>query len=334
MTHVQLDTKTRSKLELAHSRLLHEFVDGGLLSRHLKKHITKDVYPVVIGGINVMRCAKLHAKAAAILGKLYKNDLDVKFVVAKHVADNNDSIIKHTHDMRMRFINDILTDKSLDKHLKRAAGDELIEIRLVLDDKRDVPRESVRRTMLVCLRAEYYIGGEKVYKKTFMDTGMYTTFSQDYFDKYHVFFMKVINRPIPYYMNNNIPFATCGWAYYDTVRMLVICGGAYSKALADGDVDEQKYQFVKYIKYLSKFAVLYTQVNRLKGDSDYEKMKELYESARSILNRYELVSLKDIKALSSKDKKAVQAIVGTLQQRTNLTNLEKAIRSATDEQLS
>jgi hypothetical protein len=135
--------------------------------------------------------------------------------------------------------------------------------------------------------------------------------------------MKELSLPIPYYVSRGVPFATCGWAYYDTVRMLVVCGDAYRAALEAGDAGEQRYQ---YTKYLAKFAVLYTQVNRLRGDDDYERIKTLYASAQDIFSRYGLGAY-DMAALEDGDKRLLQGIVEALQQKTNLAKLERAIRA-------
>jgi hypothetical protein len=334
------DPKLVSKLELVHSKLIQLFVDGGLLARHIGTRAqdvghgqatpmrrNHEIYPVVIGGVNVLRCAKLNVRAIALLGRLYKNDIDIKFVVKGKVKDNDVHVMKRAHLMRMRFIDGLLADGAVERHIanvaRRVKG---LEIKLIVEDKTGAPREAVRRSMVVSIRAEYRVAGTLRLKKVLMDTGMYTTFSQDYFDSYHAFFMKELSLPIPYYVSRGVPFATCGWAYYDTVRMLVVCGDAYRAALEIGDVGEQRYQFVKYTKYLGKFAVLYTQVNKLRGDDDYERIKTLYTSAQDIFSRYGLGAY-NMTALDDGDRRLLQEIVEALQQKTNLANLERAIRA-------
>jgi hypothetical protein len=339
---VQHDPKLVSRLEHVHSKLLQLFVDGGLLARHIGTRVQdvgqgkgharprrrdNEIYPVVIGGVNVLRCAKLDDRAIGLLGRLYKNDIDIKFVVKGKVKDNDAHVMKRAHAMRMRFIQGLLADGTVERHVANAARRvNGLEIKFIVDDKTGASREAVRRSMVVSIRAEYRVAGTLVLKKVLMDTGMYTSFSQDYFDGYHAFFMKEVSLPIPYYVSRGVPFATCGWAYYDTVRMLVLCGDAYRAALETGDVGEQRYQFVKYTKYLGKFAVLYTQVNKLRGDDDYERIKTLYASAQDIFSRYGL-SAYGMTALDDGDKRLLQGIVDTLQQKTNLANLERAIRA-------
>ncbi len=103
--------------------------------------------------------------------------------------------MKKAHAMRMRFIDDLLADVAVERHVANAARRvKGLEIKLVVDDKTGAPREAVRRSMVVSIRAEYRVAGVLVMKKVMMDTGMYTTFSQDYFDSYHAFFMTATTR--------------------------------------------------------------------------------------------------------------------------------------------
>lgn len=318
------------RLEKIHSKMLHLFVDGGLIARHLK-NVTRadlDVYPVIIGGINLMRCARLHPKAVKLLGKLYKNDIDIKYVVTKKIDDNNDPIAKKAHEMRLNFINKIMADPIVQHQISNLAKTmQGLEIKLTLKEYSNIPREAIKRSMLMSVKAEYILNGKPVLKKGLIDTGLYTTYSQDYFDSYHVFFMKEIKYPIPFRIDRRIPFATCGWAYYDTIRMLVVCGDAYKKAIEDNDIDEQKYQFLKYIKYLGKFAVLFTQVNRIKDEEDFDNISGLYKSAHKVFSKYGMRGY-DVQLLEEADKKTLESIVSALQRKTNLTQLEKAVRSS------
>lgn len=320
---------TSLNLEHIHSRLLHMLVDGGLLARHITKHPLKNVYPVVVGGINVMRCARLHTKATMLLGSIYKHDIDIKYVISKRILNNDNATVRRTHNARMSFINGLLDDPVLQSSIhdvaKRVPG---LDIKLVVEDKLDSPHEVVKRIMVVSVRVNYYVNGELALQKTLMDTGLYTTFSQKYFNSYHTFFLKEMVQPIPYITKKGIPYATCGWAYYDTIRMLVVSGDAYRSAIDNNDTDEQRQQlFMKYVKYLAKFVVLYTQMNQLKGGEHYKKLKELYDSAQGILAKYGMKAY-DTDVLDIQDKRILRQIVNALQKNTNLLKMEKTIRNS------
>ncbi len=333
-----------SNLELLHSKLIEEFVDKGLLGRHMQKYVTTKMYPVIVGGTNIVRCANLNPKARVLIGKLYKNDIDIKFVLPRKVKSPEDKFFIHAHKMRMQFINDLLTDTNIDTHLANAIKSikaiNGIEVKLVINDKLLTSiHEHVRLGMVVSIRADYYINGVFVMKKGLVDTALYTTFhAKLQFDSCSfgknvncdMFFKKNGKQTIPYETDKGVLFGTCGWIYYDTVRMLVYSCDTYLQALQDHDIYNIHFYFVKHVKYVAKFAVLWTQVNQLKDGKKYNNIKNLYSMTRDILNKYDVMITDDIKQkdLDDRDKNALIGIMDLLRGETNIEELEKVIRAS------
>jgi hypothetical protein len=84
------------------------------------------------------------------------------------------------------------------------------------------------------------------------------------------------------------------------------------------------------VKYVAKFAVLWTQVNQLKDGKKYNNIKNLYSMTRDILNKYDVMITDDIKQkdLDDRDKNALIGIMDLLRGETNIEELEKVIRAS------
>lgn len=313
------------RIEELHNRLLKLFVDGGVIGRHIKKYIKPDFYPVLIGGINVVRCAALEPGARALIGSLYSNDIDIKFVIMKPVQDHEDAAVVAAHEARMAFVADIMNDNKMVASVRRvvdkmnAGHGDKIEVHMSLEDFRTKEHEGVKRNMMVNIKAEYIVNGKKVGSHAIIDTGIFSTYSQEDFVSYQKFFQNELRRPIPFYVYKGIPFATCGWAYYDTVRMLVLYGQRYEEA---NTPKEKRWQFNKVLKYVVKFSVLFTQINRLRNDANYEKITRVYKRSKELLKKIKFAS---DPVVTRRQKRVLEELLEELDRETSLARLIKIL---------
>jgi hypothetical protein len=121
---------------------------------------------------------------------------------------------------------------------------------------------------------------EVLYSEVLVDSPIYASDNSTNFKLYRRFLPKLKN-PIPYYIHNKVPFATCNFIYYDTVRMMIY----YSNALkVSATVKDKHFNFIKYVRYVMKFTMLYLLINdvALKKEAS---IKSIYEEAKNILSR-------------------------------------------------
>lgn len=323
-------------MDTYHSILIHKLLDDGIIGSHLKHAFRKQFYPVVVGGTNVVRCAALSPKARRIVGSVYSNDIDIKFVILKHIDNNEDPIVAKAHDVRMQFIDSLLHDIRVTNAIQQITSKHPgLQIKFAVTDMSDVkitpdmsPEKQqaidmLLRHIVVSIQAQYYMNGVLVRKAALLDTALYSSFAEDMFSNYQTFFDHPLRHPIPFFMaSDNTPYATCGWSYYDTVRMLMLSSERY-KSFPNGTYDK-RFHYMKFLKYLAKFIVFYVQINRLKDEHKFKELKHLYKQAKTVLSTNDIKD-KTITDLTPAQKKLVHKISQQLKQKTNLTSLEKAL---------
>lgn len=307
-------------IEEIHSQVLAVYMDKGGISRYIRKYFARDYYPVLIGGINVKRCADMEPKARELIGSLYTHDIDIKFVIVKDIIDNTDPAVVAAHEARLRFVNEVSTDeislsavRSIEKAYKG------LRINLKIHEMKKTRNEILRRNIMINFNAEYYIDGVHVGTKEIIDTGIYSNYSQEEIMSYRKFFANELNRPIPFYVHKGIPYATCGWAYYDTIKMLVLYGQRYETA---SDPKERRYQFEKLLKYIGKFLVLYTQLNRIRGDSKFDNIKRVYVRSKWLLKK---LSFQTDATIPRRKKQVMEELLNELDNNTDVTRLKEIL---------
>lgn len=326
---VNVIKKHNDDVKVVHSKLLKMFVDGGLLARHIMNPAFKNqkIYPVVIGGVNVLRCARISKAAIELLGSVYKNDLDIKFVVNKTIRDNNDNTVRKADAMRRVFLEAIMRDAVIATKVRDLGKRSGVSIVLKLEDMTQTSNEMLMRNMMVNIYVEY-IGkdGVLIGKKEFIDTGIYSNYSQELFKSYQRFFKEPLRRPIPVKLHNGIPFATCGWTYYDTIRMLILYGQRFRDSMMKTSLKNQRFQFLRYLKYLTKFVVLYVQINKINGGKGFNKIQDMYERARDVLSKTNIRD-KTVTGVTLEQQDIMNALIDVLQDKTNLQKLQTSIEN-------
>ena len=301
------------QIDRMHDRLIKELIDKGFLAKHLELACAKqtDFYPVLVGGVNIKRCASLEPKAKRLLGKLGTNDIDISFVVSKFVRDNSDPIVQTAHSARLNFLTNLLYDPEFVAFVKQFGERRQTAVMLSVNMPQPV-FEFIERVKLTSIIVKYK-NADCLVEKGLIDT----TIISNYADKTDMLYPKYIGKalrdPIPYIMMKNLPFATCNFIFYDTVRVL----SETLLTLHDGSNDQRKQ--LKVIKYIAKFCIMYTQVNKIKNDDEFESIKRVYEQAREEMVKTE-IDLPQYKQLVHKLKAA-------LEKHTNFKQIEAAVTS-------
>lgn len=318
--------KEKDIVKDVHSSLLKMFVDGGLLARHigLAQYQNKKIYPVVIGGVNVLRCARMSKRAIEMLGSVYKNDLDIKFVINKIIKNNEDNTVRTADKMRREMLAAIMADTEIHRRIQRLGERNGVDIVLKVEDMTQTRNEMLMRNLMVNIYVEYKIEGRLVERKEFIDTGIYSNYSQELFKSYQKFFKQPLRKPIPVRVHEGVPFATCGWTYYDTIRMLILYGQRLNAAEVGSR--DQRFYFLRYLKYLAKFAVLYVQMNKIAAadDDKFRKIKGLYMAAKTVLAASDIKD-KSIVGVPRDHQDVMRDLFDVLKAQTNLTKLQDVI---------
>jgi hypothetical protein len=207
-----------------------------------KKYTVKSlIYPVVLGGVDVMRCAK---------GQGSTSDIDIKFVVCPRVLGPDDVIFQQAISIRDRFIAEVFE-----------LGKEALALALGTNSTIELTMGDTDLKILTQRKAIYITYLSTGTKEVIIDTGIFSDYSVEMFDQFHNFFNFA---SVPTIFVDHIPYATCSWTLVDTVRML--------KASKDKGL-HIKFWRNKYVKYLSKFALMYNSYNKT------DKASAIYQHA-------------------------------------------------------
>jgi len=192
------------------------------------KYKTKDIYPVVLGGIDVLRCTKQGSTV----------DIDIKFVIIPQVQGADDPVFKLAVQLRNAFLKEILAiAKKQQQQQQQQQQQSLVDFSLGEVD-------TTFKTQRLCIYQD-----DHSQKSVLIDTGIFSNYSVDKFDQFRNFFQDRV--PIPIKIIDHIPYATCSWTLVDTVRMLVNCR----------EQATNEYWRKKYVKYQAKFALMYNAYN-------------------------------------------------------------------------
>lgn len=317
-------------VDAIHDTILRNLLKSSILSNHLKKHNNlKDYYVALIGGTSLSRCMTLNNETKQLLGGEFLNDIDLKFIIVNKVSSNEDAIVKKVHKKQTMMINALTKDKELKKLIKYSLGGEDIVVKIEKHDLLSSVHERARLNLVVSINLEYfgpsppYGQNEKmICRKTLIDTSVFNSFNNaETFDSYKSKFAPHSKLPVPIVIRNGIPYGTCGWVFYDTVRMLVESVDQYENA---GTNIERNFHFMKLIKYISKFAIMYIFVHKIKTIDDLGTLKRSYKRAKGLLQK---LNIKDpeINAIISKKHVIIKDILSELCGKTDIVKLSKLL---------
>lgn len=294
--------------------------------RYIMKYKTKAYYPVIVGGINVNRCLSSKPKSKALIDEVFSSDIDVDFVIMENIQENDDDpkIFKKVHVARMKFLKQVVMDAQVQSYITQFKAKTGLTIQLEIDDSFLQKKElRVYKVRLVMMRFNVHNErGEKVYSNVIVDCPLYTSQNTNYM--LYKRFVPNLQKPIPYYVHNNVPFATCNFVYYDAIRMMIY----YSNQLkSNNDAKERHFNFVKYVRYVMKFTMLYLLINRVSLDKE-QTIKGIYEEVKQILSR---IPVDDKFAdIPSKEVDVLKRLIKQLKNKrtSNLNEIQKIISKA------
>lgn len=212
------------------------FLNGGILKRQLSQFIGQgDIYPVIIGGTTVKRCTNSTQYEVPF------TDIDLKFVIA---GKDTPEKFKKALEMREMFFKNMMADSEMDTFKKTYNIDFVLS-------KIDETIHGRRQFLEV-------INFENNSKYVLIDTMILTENTFEYYHNYKNFLQpqkKPFLKQIPFKIIDGIPYSTCNWTYFDTVRMLYSSKVSYEQ-------NKASFFLNKYIKYLAKFIAMYSYINR------------------------------------------------------------------------
>lgn len=278
-----------------------------------KKHRS---YMVIIGGVSVEMCARLDTTAQSFLKSVFSEDIDIKLVVANINAD-----YEAIHELRLKFVNDVI--KRLSKYIMshKKEWDASIDINVHIDDALlNHKIDAVANARVVSIGVEYVEGKyHTIYP--LVDTTFFTEASTPHFGV----FQKIMKSktPVPYYVANGVNYANCEYMMYDNCRMLVD-RASYLKE------KKSLFALMKFTKYIIKFMSLY--VLRKKVEHLPTPLLEIYDEAYYVLKKINTFKLKNgFKQMYSikYDSKYVDMIVSRLETIIKASDMKSLIKAAT-----
>lgn len=286
----------------AHAKLITAFISK-VLSKVMSKYIHPElVYPVVVGGVTLARCAERTASAKTLIKKLKLNDIDIKFVITKDLKTIEDGgVVDFVDKQRRKFLKECLEHPSI-----KAIMDKLLKdfgLRATFEMKTKYANAPPQGEILPATIAKLYVmrvlsvevsysdatTNKELEKMAFLDTAIFSNVTNT---KYH-YYPDVFepghyksNLVLPYVMHRGVAYSTCGWAYIDTVEML----GTYAATIADKQAiskpSDFKFRMKGFVKYLAKFIVMYIMINNTKEDSTQMRvLKRTFQRSSGLLKK-------------------------------------------------
>lgn len=322
-------------LDSVHSWIIKQLLEKRIMTNYFVSN-HKDIYSVIIGGINIVRCSKLQPKVSELLGNIYKNDIDAKYIVKKPITSWEDPLINTAHEKRMLFVNQLLSSSKFTKLLKDASimTQNRVIISAFVQDQRDHAIDNIRLVQRVVIKLEYkltqeVISEDVVIKKDLIDTGVYHNLIMgSRFNSHQELFPNTKSKlPIPVTRFKGLPTATCVWIYFDTVRMLVESGKEYEAALQDPNStpSTRRFQYKKFIKYLSKFAVLYMSIYQINKEPEYKVLKNIYKTSQEHISK--LKYTKKDTDITEEQKQVLNSLVQLISGKTNFKKIKHLLFS-------
>lgn len=280
-----------------------------------------ECYPVLVGGALVQRCAKRSSDAYWFIRDVLSEDVDIKFVITRDIKSNEDPIIPLIDSVRREFLYDVI--HRLNDYVKNLQSNGLVitvqENQYLLNSQIEV----VKRTRVFEVEVNYIeMNGPTSVRNTTMpmlDLGLYTSYSSPYYDKYRKLYPEV-KLPIPTIKIKNVLYATCNYAYYDTVRMMVDRAKFFEEK-------RTMYALMKFSRYVLKFMCLYVMLHKKHIKNIDPKVIALYKKTHNILVSIDLAKLEDANKLRDRayDTPYAVSIGKTLQQVVQVTQVSDLV---------
>lgn len=277
-----------------------------ILPRYVQECISPSFYAVITGGTAVERCL---GKTIFDNAHLQESDIDLMIVV-KDV-----DLLEEADRRRSILLEKIVGDKDLIAYTKK----EKVQVKI---DRRMYKRKNYDSFYLKLVRlkvGDYYI----------MDTSIYTKDSIPSYSLYGQCFdddkLNEEKDAIPYEWFNGVPYATCSYTYFDTLRMVIF----YHDLLAVETKSMDKI-VSKYVNYISKFIALYEFFSKNRGKTEHHTgLQGSIDKLRSLL--ISTGALPDKSKISKHNKKLLLIALDVLKRGTGIDDYYKCIRHLSDD---
>jgi hypothetical protein len=294
-----------------------------LFKKYAKLFSKNKFYMVVIGGMSVERCANLSRPSRRFLRDIFSEDIDIKCVFLRNVKSLDDAYVLKVHKIRMDFIQDVID--SLKIQVAQIQFDEGVQVQAEIDDSLLASTvDKVRLSQVVGININY-TENQRRFDTPILDTSLYNSLSSPlYFDKYK--HMTNSKTPIPYVIHDGVPYATCNYCYYETVRLFLDRIEYFAEK-------KSMYALMKFYRNVVKFMSLY--VMRHKINSLPPKLHKIYTEVHGVLKKIDLQRIqsgfrKELSGIKYEEE-YVKKVVGILKEVIDAVKVEDIIRSTVKE---
>lgn len=251
---------------------LHDLLQQKVLPRYFHKYVTKDYYPIIIGGSAVLRCMTMYPETRALVDDTFKSDIDVDFVLRAFSKRD----IKRAAIAQDAFLHDIVNDVDFVDMINKSRVFECYLRPL------QIPNKPLLRVVSLNIRNKVGTTNGGTAYITILDTVLFHEKEK----VTHNFYKKYLKStyPIPRETNGNILWGSCYWMFLDTVRMMYIYDYHLSHWREELPAKRKQFIFIKLHKYILKFCVLYVVMHEANQDSLNEVMV-VYQQIMTRLNK-------------------------------------------------
>lgn len=234
-------------------------------------------HAVITGGLAALECAMQGSKQSKDLASIiFSQDIDIHIIFPKGEPDIEDLLI--ASEKREKFLKAIVNDKDLLEYCTRVSAENKIQCNLAIDYRMlNLPKEhEAYHAQVIRIRINYVNNAKELLSLVLLDISMYTPRSKPIYNTYKKFFG---NTPVPYVVINNLPYATCNYVMYDTIRMIAY----YRAQLADARPNDRvrnNFNVLKLANLILKLIALEdTIMHKVKEDAlllaSYNEVKSI-----------------------------------------------------------
>ena len=264
---------------------IHDQVRQSLISRVLPKifpvFATKlaafDAYPVVLGGTLVQRCAERSARASWFIKDLLTEDVDIKMVVKKSIASKDDPTLAEVDAIRHDVIRQVM--RLLTPITKKLEND-ILQIDLGINESLLTAKN------VLSMEISYIEMNTTAARRVtlpILDINFFTDLDVPHYNKFRTMIPDV-KLPIPFVKHQGVFYATCNYAYYDTVRMMV-------ERLRFFQEKRTMFGLMKFARYVLKFMCLHTLLKTSPKMKIDPKLREIYAQVNEVLKTIDVAKL-------------------------------------------